>query len=211
MFEDILERIEAKGSWEAREACLASEKEREGERGTAECPYNPVLPQGVTAISQPLFSGPIPCRAPPETALIFIRRPRLYSLSPRPLLPASIRKNSPFIGSDSSQADGRDGMSKRLLEPGPAREGGSLDAVHPYWPEGTLVFDYAANDSPIWLLLGSFAVILGIAVGTVLFQAVRSNPGLRTSDRAAVCWFALCRYCRCGNGTDLQIMSGGGG
>jgi hypothetical protein len=63
---------------------------------------------------------------------------------------------------------------------------------HPYWPIGAAIPAYEQNESPLWLLLASFAAMLCIAISTALALAKRANPTITALETATIGWFVLC-------------------
>ncbi|OLN95644.1 3-beta-hydroxysteroid-Delta(8),Delta(7)-isomerase 1 [Colletotrichum chlorophyti] len=66
--------------------------------------------------------------------------------------------------------------------------------AHPYYPVLTSLPHYAANETPLVILLASFASIIALVVGASVAVANRANPKLKTSDQLSVAWFSLCGF-----------------
>ncbi|KAI5868092.1 Emopamil binding protein-domain-containing protein [Durotheca rogersii] len=62
---------------------------------------------------------------------------------------------------------------------------------HPYYPLGVSVPGYAANESPVPVLLASFAGVLTFVLAGASAVALRLNPSLSRSNLAVFAWFVL--------------------
>ncbi|KAI1640197.1 Emopamil binding protein-domain-containing protein [Biscogniauxia mediterranea] len=71
------------------------------------------------------------------------------------------------------------------------------EPLHPYYPLGVSIPSYAANETPVEVLLPALAGALGFVVLGAAVVARRLNPGLGASSLAVFCWFVMnaCLHC----------------
>jgi cholestenol Delta-isomerase len=65
------------------------------------------------------------------------------------------------------------------------------EPTHPYYPLGVSIPAYAANDTPVPVLLAAFGGTLGFTILGAAFVARKYNPGLSGSGLALFCWFLM--------------------
>lgn len=64
---------------------------------------------------------------------------------------------------------------------------------HPYFPLDASIPNYTPNESSLLYILAIFGVLATGVVGSAYLLSSRaSSQPLRSIDRLAVCWFALC-------------------
>lgn len=62
---------------------------------------------------------------------------------------------------------------------------------HPFYPPEANIVGYLANEWSVLTLLGLFAAGWVVILGTTHLLVRNHNPGLSTSDQAALLWFVL--------------------
>ncbi|KAI0180369.1 EBP-domain-containing protein [Hypoxylon sp. FL1284] len=69
--------------------------------------------------------------------------------------------------------------------------------THPYYPLGVAIPGYEPNQTPVPVLMASFAGMLGFALLGASAIALKANPKLSKSNLAVFCWFVLngCLHC----------------
>lgn len=75
---------------------------------------------------------------------------------------------------------------------------------HPYYPPAVPITNYVPNDTHLFRLLPFFGGVVGAFVALAYRQAARSRLPLRSIDRFAVAWYALCRWTSELSGTLVQ-------
>ncbi|ORY69848.1 Emopamil binding protein-domain-containing protein [Pseudomassariella vexata] len=68
----------------------------------------------------------------------------------------------------------------------------TFSSIHPYYPLGVTIPDYASNSLPVLVLIAGLGSMLGgVLLGTSTL-ALRFHPKLTKSSLAVFCWFVLC-------------------
>jgi hypothetical protein len=93
--------------------------------------------------------------------------------------------------------------------------------AHPYYPLHIDIPHHVPNETPIAVLLGAFAALLGTVIVSALFLASRTRRSagggskpLSGSELGALGWFVLCEFCCPGGsgmgwGSKLSVFSAG--
>lgn len=66
-------------------------------------------------------------------------------------------------------------------------------ASHPYYPLGVEIPHYAANTTPVPVLLVALVGMLGSVLLAASRLASRLNPVLSAGELLVLCWFMLCK------------------
>ncbi|KAI0128446.1 Emopamil binding protein-domain-containing protein [Xylariales sp. AK1849] len=69
--------------------------------------------------------------------------------------------------------------------------------MHPYYPLGVAIPNYAANTTPVPVLLAALGGMLGSVLLATSTLALKFSPTLKRSDLAVFCWFVLCGSLHC--------------
>lgn len=69
-----------------------------------------------------------------------------------------------------------------------------LTPEHPYYPVTIEIVGYLANEYSVPVLLGIFAAGCAVIVGLTLMLVRALHPRLKTSDKAAIMWFMICKF-----------------
>lgn len=80
--------------------------------------------------------------------------------------------------------------------------------AHPYYPIGVEIPHYAANVTPVPVLLPALAGMLGSVLLATSTVALRVNSSLGKSETAVFCWFVLCKWLAPWNVGDLAAIIG---
>jgi cholestenol Delta-isomerase len=67
------------------------------------------------------------------------------------------------------------------------------DLKHPYFPVDAVIPGYLPNNTPVAELIVTFGAIVGAVIGFSLWQTTRTAKPVRTIDKFAAAWFALCK------------------
>jgi hypothetical protein len=66
-----------------------------------------------------------------------------------------------------------------------------VKAIHPFYPLGVEIVNFAANDKTLLEILGGFAAGSAVILGATWMGASRLAPNLRQSDKWTILWFCL--------------------
>ncbi|KAH8673963.1 Emopamil binding protein-domain-containing protein [Xylariales sp. PMI_506] len=69
--------------------------------------------------------------------------------------------------------------------------------AHPYYPLGVEIPGYAANTTPVPVLLAALSGMLGGVLVAGSRLALAYNRNLTTTNLAVLCWFVLCGFLHC--------------
>ncbi|KAH7041090.1 Emopamil binding protein-domain-containing protein [Microdochium trichocladiopsis] len=72
-----------------------------------------------------------------------------------------------------------------------------LPPQHPYFPQDLVLSGYVENETPLHVLLASFAGMLGCTILATGVLARKVNPQLTASSLAVVSWFVMCGCLHC--------------
>lgn len=64
---------------------------------------------------------------------------------------------------------------------------------HPYYPLGVSIPGYVRNDAPLARSLPIFGLLIGAVVVSAYFLADAGTRRVRSVDRFAASWFAMCK------------------
>ena len=67
-------------------------------------------------------------------------------------------------------------------------------ALHPYYPLEVEIVGFLANNMPVPMLLGSFAVGVAVISSVAYALSKRAKDQLSTADVLTVIWFAICKH-----------------
>lgn len=87
-----------------------------------------------------------------------------------------------------------DDMSSVSMTNGSSSSSQITQLPHPFYPLGTEVVGYLANDWSVPSLLGLFAGGWAVILAVTLALVKRRNPQLPGWEKATILWFVLCKY-----------------